>query len=309
MPGPADFIQTTVHALEEGGAAVWIKRALAVVAIIALATLYMIREFRGLATSQAMDQAQIGRNIASGQFWRTDLIRPRAFGQLQENGKPVNRIWHDTYHAPLPPLVNAFVVYPFKFAWKMTPRDVIYALDRAIAFSGICFFLGSLLFVYFTAKRLFDQRLAVLATALVVISDMMWQYSLSGLPQMLMLFLFSATLYALVRAVQGQYGGGQVGLWLGLAGIGFGLLALSHALTIWMFVGALIYAIFSFRPRGWAALIMLATFLLLYTPWLARNYILTGNPGGVAIYSFLDEINHPEAGHMRRVELDLQDVG
>ena len=309
MPGPADFIQQTVHAVEAGRAAKWIKRGLAVVVVVGLAVFYMMHEFRGLATSQAMDQAQIGRNIASRQPWRTDVVRPRAIGQLQENGKPVaQNIWYDTYHAPLPPLVDAIVIFPFKSVWKMTARDLVYALDKLIAFSAVVFFLGSLVFVYLTANRLFDQRLAVLATAMVVLCDLMWQYAISGLPQMLMLFLFSGTLYVLVRAVQGQYAGGRVGLWLALAGVGFGLLALTHALTIWIFVAALVYSIFFFRPRGWAAVIMLSAFVVLYTPWLVRNFVLTGNPGGVAVYSFFDEINHSEVGHMRRVELDLQDV-
>lgn len=309
MPGPADFVQSTVHALEEGGAAKWIRRGLVALAVLGLSLFYMMHEFRGLATSQAMDQAQIGRNIASGQGWRTDMIRPRAVGQLQENGKPVaQRIWQDTYNAPLPPLVDALVIFPLKSVWKMRPRDIVYPLDKAIAASAICFFLGALVLVYLTARRLFDERLAILATALLLLCDMFWQYSLSGLPQMLMLFLFSATIYALVRAVQAQNAGGRVGVWLAVAGVGFGLLALTHALTIWIFVAALFYAIFFFRPRGWAAVILLLPFVLLYTPWLVRNQIVCGNPGGVAIYAALDGINHPEAGHMRRVELDLQDV-
>jgi hypothetical protein len=36
---------------------------------------------------------------------------PLAVGQLQSNGKnPAERVWYDTYHAPLPPLVNAVVL-------------------------------------------------------------------------------------------------------------------------------------------------------------------------------------------------------
>ena len=65
MPGSADFVQRMVHHLEAGELAVWTKRALALVAIITLAIFY-ISHFRGLATAQAMDQAQIGREIASG---------------------------------------------------------------------------------------------------------------------------------------------------------------------------------------------------------------------------------------------------
>jgi hypothetical protein len=310
MPGSADFIQRAVHALEHGGMAVWIKRALAVVVVAGLAVFYLIHEFRGLATSQAMDQAQIGRNIASGQGWRTDVSRPRAVGQLQVRGKnPAERVWIDTYHAPLPPLVNAVVLRLVKGKWKMTPREIIYAGDKAIAAAAIMLFLAALVVLYLTAARLFDARLALLGTGLVLVSDMMWQYSLSGLPQMLLLFLFNCTIYALVRAVQAQNGGGRVGVWLALVGLGFGLLALSHALTIWIFVAALLFSAVYFRPRGWAALIVLVAFGILYMPWLARNYVVCGHPGGVAIYSILHDINGTEAGHMRKVDLDFTDIG
>jgi hypothetical protein len=112
-----------------------------------------------------------------------------------------------------------------------------------------------------------------------------------------------------VRAVQAQYTGGAVGIWLALVGFGFGLLALSHALTIWMFLPVLIFSVFFFKPRGWAAVIIVGMFLLLYSPWLVRNYIVCGNPAGVAMYSVLDGIIHSEAGHMRRVDLNLADVG
>ncbi len=290
--------------------ALWIKRFLVVVVIACLALFYFLHEFNGLATSQAMDQAQIGRNLASGLGWRTNFVRPLAAGQLQRAGKNVGqRIWYDTYNAPLPPLVNAFALRPIKRYWQMSTQEVTYAGDKAIAFSAICFFLGSLVILYFTAVRLFDQRLALLATGMVLLCDLIWRYSLSGLPQMLMLFLFSATLYVLLRAIEAQYRGGAVGIWLGLTGLGFGLLALSHALTIWMFLGLLVVSIFFFRPRGWAAVIILGVFMVVYTPWLVRNYVLTGNPAGVAMYAVLDGVKHSEAGHMRRTELDLADVG
>ncbi|MDQ6766008.1 MAG: glycosyltransferase family 39 protein, partial [Verrucomicrobiota bacterium] len=310
MPGPADLIQRTVHALEEGGMAIWIRRGLAVVAIIALALFYFIHEFRGLATSQAMDQAQVGRNIARGYGWRTEFVRPRAVGQLQGNGKNVaTRIWYDTYNAPLPPLVNAISLLPLRGHWKMTPLDIVYPGDKIIAVVAILLFLASLVILYLIASRLFDERLALLGTALVLLCDAIWQYSLSGLPQMLLLFLFNATIYVMVRAVEAQYAGGRVGIWLGAAGVGFGLLALTHALTIFIFVAAFIFCMFFFRPRGYASVIVLSAFLIIYSPWLVRNYIVCGNPGGVAIYSVLDGINHSEAGHMRRVDLDLEGIG
>jgi hypothetical protein len=309
MPGSADFVQRMVHMLEAGDLAVWVKRSLAVIAIIALALFYM-SHFRGLATAQAMDQAQIGREIASGHGWRTNFIRPRALGMLLSHGKNVQqKIWYDTYNAPLPPLVDAVALFPLRSHLKMTPRDVVYLGDYAIAATAVLLFLASVVVLFFIARRLFDERLALLSCGLVLICDAIWQYSLSGLPQMLMLFLLNATVYAMVRAVQAQYGGGSVGIWLAAAGVGFGLLALSHALTIWIFLGALVFSIFFFRPRVWAAVIVVVPFVLLYTPWLIRNYMLCGHPGGVAIYSLLDSIRYSEAGWMRRVGLDTGGIG
>ena len=310
MPGSAEGIQRLVHALEAGGAAVWVRRTFVVVVVIALTLFYFIHEFSGLATSQAMDQAQIGRNIARGEGWHTNLIRPRAIGQLQHKGKVVDqKIWTDTYNAPLPPLVNAIALFPIKSHWKMIPRDITYIGDKAIVLVQILFFLGSIVVLFFIARRLFDQRVALLSCTLVLICDTIWQYSLTGLPQMLLLFLFCLTTYFLLRAVQAQYGGGPVGIWLALAGLGFGLLALTHALTIWIFVGAFVYCAFFFRPRGYAAVIVLLGFLILYAPWLARNFIVSGNPGGVAIYSVLDGISQSEAGWMRHVGLDMEGIG
>lgn len=310
MPGAADFIQKSVHTLEAGGLAVWIRRALAVAAIAGLALLYLMLEFRGLSTSWGMDQAQIGRQIASGHGWSTNFFRPLAIGQLERHGKSAaQRITSDTYNAPLPPLLDAIALRPVKAHWKINPRDIVYTGDRAVAAMSILTLLASIVVLYFTARRLFDDRLALLGCALVLLCDTFWQYSLAGLPQNLMVLLLNATVYAITRAVEGQGAGGRVGLWLAAAGTGFGLLALTHALTIWLFVAALIFFAFYFRPRIWAAVIPLALFLVIYAPWLARNYYVSGNPAGIAMYSVFDGVKHAEAGHMRRLELDVAGAG
>jgi 4-amino-4-deoxy-L-arabinose transferase-like glycosyltransferase len=309
MPGSADFIQHMVHAIEAGGLAVWIRRGLAVLAIIAMGGTYFWH-FRGLATSQAMDQAQIGREIARGHGWQTNFVRPRSVAQLQAHGKDVVRkVWSDTYNAPLPPLVDAIALLQIRSSWKMTPSDLIYSGDKAIAAVSIFLFVASVVVLFFTVRRLFDQRLAILGCGLVLICDMLWQYSLSGLPQMLLLFLFNATLYALVRAVENKYAGDRFTLWLAVVGVGFGLLALTNALTIWIFAAALIFCIFFFPPRRRTAAVLMGIFMIIYLPWLLRNFLVCGNPGGIAIYSVFDGMGHSEAGWMRRADLDLEGVG
>lgn len=304
MPGSEEFIQTAVHALEAGGLAVWIKRGAVALGIIAIAAIYLY-QFRGLATSQAMDQAQIGRAIASGEGWKTKLARPRAIGQLQTHGRSIaDNIWTDTYNAPLPPFVDAIALLFVKSHLKITPRTLVYAGDRAIVIMSILIFLGSTAVLFFTTRRLFDRRLALLTCGLVLLCDAMWQYSLSGLPQMLLLLLFNVAIYLLVRAVESYYAGESTILWFGALGITFGLLALTHALTFWIFLGALIFAALFFRPRYWSALIMLAGWAILYVPWLIRTFAVSGNPGGVAIYSVFAGIGHTEWGWMRQTNFD-----
>ena len=304
MPGSEDFIQTAVHALEAGGLSVWVKRGAVALGIIAIAAIYLY-QFRGLSTSQGMDQAQIGRAIASGEGWKTKLARPRAIGQLKNHGKSISeKIWVDTYNAPLPPLVDAIALLFVKPYWKMTPRTLIYAGDRAVAIMSILLFLGSVVILFFTARRLFDRRLALLACGLVLLCDAMWQYSLSGLPQMLLLLLFNAAVYLLVRAVEAHYAEESTIKWLVAAGAVFGLLALAHALTLWVFLAAAIFAAFFFRPRGWPAAIMLATGAVMYLPWLIRTLVICGNPFGVALYSIFTGIGHTEWGWMRQMNFD-----
>jgi 4-amino-4-deoxy-L-arabinose transferase-like glycosyltransferase len=183
---------------------------------------------------------------------------------------------------------------------------VLYAGDYAIAAMSILLFLLSVVVLFFIARHLFDQRLAIMACGLLLLCNMFWQYALSGLPQMLMLFLFNCTIYALIRAVDAQSGGGRVGIWLALVGFGFALLALSNALTIWIFVAALLVFAFFFHPRGWAALIALVVFGIVYVPWLIRNYVVCGNPAGIASYSVFDGMGHPEAAWMRHMNLSLE---
>ena len=118
MPGSEEFIQSAIHALEAGGLVVWVKRGAVALGIFAIVVLHFY-QFSGLSTSQGIDQAQIGRAIASGEGWSTKMVRPLAIGQLQANGKDVAKnIWLDTYNAPLPPFVDAIALLPVKAFWR-----------------------------------------------------------------------------------------------------------------------------------------------------------------------------------------------
>ncbi len=296
-------VQTFVHTLEEGKWVPWVRFTLLVTAMMVLTLIFSSR-FRGLSSATGMEQAQIAREIARGNGFTTKMIRPLAVWQFTENkgAFPGDKV-PDTYNAPLNPYVNSFFLGAIRKSWDMSPKINLYVGDRVISLVSVLFFLLSIAVNYFIAKRLFDQKLALLGLGLVVVCYTFWEYSLSGLPQMLMLFLFSICAYTLARALEARAADRRVAPWMVAAGALFGLLALAHGLTIWIFAGAFLFALFSFRPRGMHALLMLGAFLVVYAPWLVRNYQVCGNPFGLAAYSLLQEITGSESQMMRSMKM------
>lgn len=296
-------VQELIHKLEEGGWAKWVTRILLLMAIGFVINLWFFRDagFKGLAHEKAIEQAQISREIARGHGFSTLMIRPAAVAMFEKNkgGLPEGNI-PDIYHAPLHPWMNSWIILLNKASWPMTPKDIQYTLDKLIAGMGLFFFLLSVLVNYFTAKRLFDERLALISMGLMILCQQFWNFALSGLPQMLMLFIFSCAIHTLLRAVEARSRGTSPLWWLIGTGALFGLLALTHGLTIWIFFGALIWVTLVFRPMGRDAGIMLAVFLVVYSPWLIRNYQVCGNPLGMGIHAALVQVEAPTESQIMR---------
>ena len=296
-------VQAAVHSLEQGNMAPIIRRAMLGVLIVLLTLLYLFVQFRGFSTITAMDQAQIARNIASGKGLSTLFIRPLAVWQLEKAGKeiPADQ-FPDFYQAPLNPIVNALPLLFVRSAWKLTPTDLVYAGDRVIAGVAIIFFLLSVAVWYLVGCQLFDSKLSLIGCAIILMSDMMWQFSLSGLPQMLMLLLFSGATWLTLHAMEKRDRIPTVMVSLFGAGLLFGLMILAHGLAVWIFLGWLVFAIFYFIPRGLAAMAALAAVLMVTLPWMARNYSVCGNPFGLSIYSAITSGDSPEEGYLRSLD-------
>lgn len=244
-------IQTIVHKLEEGGWKPWVLRALVVAFLALMVYLWMFKEgsFKGLSHAKAMEQAQISREIARGNGFSTKMIRPAALYQFKENTGQFNqdRI-PDTYHAPLNPIINAPFLWLFRDRWPMTTKDVEYIPDRVLVFVQFGFMIAGWVVSYFTMRRLFDAKLAAFGLWLMILCQTFWDFAISGLPQNLMLFLFSCALYCMVRAVENRNAAKHIAGWLSLSSFFFGLLALAHGLTLWIFVGAMVFALIYFPP-------------------------------------------------------------
>jgi len=291
--------------------AVIIRRLLFFLVLLGLTLVHLLILFRGLDTPQAMDQAQIGRQVARGEGLTTQFIRPLEHHIAEQHeGSPVPFVdLRDTYHAPLNPLVLGAV---FKLvgaddaqAWGMEPKELIYPLDRVVALVSTLFFLMSMGVTYLLVSRVFDGKIAGVTALLMLLCDLFWRFSQSGLPQMLLLLLFTCGLYFAYRAVEYQEQGRSPVFQAMIGSLFFALMVLTHWIGAWPFFGFLIFAALAFRPRGVVALSALGVLLVAVVPPMVRMAGITGQPFGVARFVFYNGL----AGGSESLVMRTQDLG
>src|ERR1041385_7505301 len=189
-------LQEWIHQLEEGQGAVWIKRIFFFLAFAGLAALYDVRHYKSFATPEAMDSAQVARQIAAGKGFSTKFIRPLSINLIQkqkgETAKPLTGPHPDIANAPVFPLIEAALMktLPFNFGvpggmWRFQP-EVFIAIFNQVLFAAL------LWSIYVVARRLFDDGVARVTVAVTALAELFWRFSTSGLP---MIFLTLITMW------------------------------------------------------------------------------------------------------------------
>ena len=298
-------VQEIIHSLEEGK---WAKRIRGLVLLLLIGSLglvYYLNLTRNFTAPEAMDAAQLARNIAEGRGYTTQFIRPLSLDILRQQGVvsdvELRSEFPDITNPPVYPMLLAGLmkVLPFKFEIDLQkanefnryqPEFLIWLLNQAL-------FFVALIQVFRLGEKLFDQPVAWCAALVFLGTELYWKFSTSGLPTMLLLVLFLALVRTLVRLEeQGNdgvpRGGGWfagMALWAGaLAGLG-GLTRYGFA---WVILPVLVYlGWFMGRHRGRTVAMALLGFLLVMSPWLVRNAQLSGNlfgTAGLALYSQTD---------------------
>ena len=302
-------IQSAVFNIELGRGKRVLQWLLVVLVAIALSLVYTAGQFRGLDRREAIDMAQLARNIAHGKGFTTYVIRPLSLWQLK-----TYRDDHEQYFMEHPDLVNP-PLYPLVLAglFKLLPNSVfdfkvpgeqIYAPERwvIVPFNQLCLLL-SLLLVYRWSKQLFDNRVAVTAGLLLLFSDTLWAYSISGLPTSLLMLLFLLALYCLFladqrlnppAAAEGEQPTAKPPdvasiLLLLASAVLMGLCFLTRYMSAFLLLPMIIYAARVVRGRraGMWAIIYLLVFAAVITPWLVRNYGWSKSLLGIAKYEFI----------------------
>ena len=300
-------LQTFVHRLEEGGWAPWIGRALLSMAVLYVACAWFFKDsgFRGLSHEKAMDQAQIAREIARGHGFSSLFIRPATLWQLRSNGIPIPKgPLPDTYHAPLNPFLGSLLLRVVPSAGSLSQNDVVCLGDKLLAGLQLVFFLLAIAVQHRISLHLFDRRLASLATGLLLLCEAFWDFSMSGLPQMLMLLLFSCAVLVLVRLLEAANSGRNTLRWSALLGLIFGLLGLTHPLTLFVAAGAILCSLFLLPSKGKDAALIALCCTAILTPWGVRNARTCGSPLGIGFYSTLTEVCGSEGQILRNMHLE-----
>ncbi|HXE42386.1 MAG TPA: hypothetical protein VN516_05110, partial [Candidatus Baltobacteraceae bacterium] len=119
----AEIIQTTIHKLEVGTGARYLRFFVLALAVLILGLRYDLHAYKNMFTPEGMDAAQLARNISEGKGYTTQLVRPFSlylvgnFNQTRGGGATTNAAAFDfaRVKSAHPDLANA-PVYPVMLA-------------------------------------------------------------------------------------------------------------------------------------------------------------------------------------------------
>lgn len=314
-------IQEWVHALEVGAGRNYIRLAALFLGLLALTALYDVRRFRNFSTSEAMDVAQLARNISEGKGYVTQTIRPFSIHLIQrersDRSLPLQSGHPDLVNPPVYPVLLAGWMKIMPMDYFLARGSVVFTKhqpEMLIAFLNQTIFFGVILMTYFTARAMFDSSAGMWAALVVALTELLWQFSVSGLSTML-LILFFLGIVRLLFAVENieEDADAPVGRFLGAA-VGIGACLALGMLTRYSF-GLLALPVFLYmafvlpRYKVLTLGVAIAVFVLSVSPWLVRNFQLSGNFFGIPGYAAVEMTQRfPEQRLQRSLNPDFSRV-
>ncbi|MBI5387825.1 MAG: hypothetical protein HZA90_24450 [Verrucomicrobia bacterium] len=288
-------VQDIIHGFTQGAGARIFKVLFVLIVVVAVGALYDTLVYRNFANREAMDMAQLGRNLAQGKGYTTLYVRPFSMFLLQQHRNdhsPELKTDHpDITNPPVYPylLAGLFKALPAKYFTTAEKGFTIYIPDMAVAFLNQFLLLIGGILLFFLAEKLFDTTIAWITAILYAGTEVFWHFSVAGLSTMLLIVLLLALAWVLVWLEQWtRYGRSDV-LLVGLAifaGVLVGAGGLTRYSFGWLIVPLLLFFISFFgKKRAVFALAALGGFLAVMGPWVARNYSVSGMPFGTATFA------------------------
>ncbi len=334
-----DFLQQLIHRLEVGGGLRLFRTGAIALAVVMLLVGYNWRAFRNFSTQEAMDTAQLARNLAQGKGYTTSLIRPLSVhllsrthaakaereqasatapqkpstpdpGRLKGNSHP------DLANPPLYPLLlSGLMRIPGLFDyeipkaakpwWSRNGQFYRYQPDFLISAFNQALFLGLVVLVFFTARKLFDAPVAWISAGITLGTEVFWRFSISGQSTILLLFLFMGMVLAIV-SLEEEFREPRHGvIWpfliAGAIGLLLGLGVLTRYSYGWLVIPVVAYVVLCAGRQRWGfGMIILGIFALCLAPWIYRNVSLCGAPFGTATYAYLENTGNFGDFHLQR---------
>jgi hypothetical protein len=310
-------IQDAIHKLEVGIGPRILRVVLLVLVIFGTGLVYDLRAYRNFAAPEAMDTAQLARNISEGKGYTTQFIRPLSLFLLQRHNQAklaggsvgadtdlalIATNHPDLANPPVYPVVLAGLmkVLPFhynietkKSFWSDNGHFQRYQPEFQIAIFNQILLVTIAVMTFFIARKLFDSTVAWISALLVFGCDQLWQFSVSGLSTLLLLVIFLGLFRAMMKieemAREPQAGPGNPGKILSLAvmvGVLAGLGCLTRYAFGWTIIPVAVFLVlFGGQRRALLAAVAFIAFAVVLTPWILRNEAVSGTLFGTAGYT------------------------
>jgi hypothetical protein len=309
-------LQDIIHFVEVGAGKRFFRFLLLCLLIVGVGILYNFRAWTNFSTPEAMDSAQLARNIATGHGYTTLFVRPLSIYLVQEKnqGKSatsfgggdadyalVKTAHPDLANPPVYPMVLAGLmkILPFHFAVNLKSGFLAYngvfwryQPDFLISVFNELLLVVTAAVVFFIAKRLFDPGVAWLSAILTFGCDVLWRFSASGLSTTFLMLIFLALAWCLIKieeqAREPEVDANWILCWSVAAGILTGVGALTRYAFGWMIIPVMVFLIlFSGSRKLINMLAAFALFAVILAPWVARNIAVGGVPFGTAGFSIM----------------------
>lgn len=299
-------LQDLVYSLDAGAGLKFLRVLLFCFMTLVIIVIYTGSQFRGFDSEAAMDSAQLGRNLAEMNRYVTRTVRPMTIAQVSANTFDGDaRIG---FHPELirPPGYPAILAGAFKFfdligvdlfptseqfrGMRIYPAEqwVIIPINHAFA-------ILTGLMLYLTGRLLFSHRIGLLGVLSYFLSAMVWRDSIHGSGIPVLTFFVISAFYFMVLSMnfRRERRPGWQWMLLFLVSVLFSAGAfLTHYAALSVLPGiALFVLIMGTRAQrsGHLAFFYLVFVLLAVSPWLLRNYQVSGSPLGMAPHLALAE--------------------
>ncbi len=293
VPQPLfERIQEFVFRMDMGAGVKWFRVVLFVLLVLLVVLIYTGTQFFGLRDREAMELGQLGRNLAVGRGYVTQVIRPYVMAYLVSVGKPpllttgdrpareTDPCWQpELWTPPGYPLFLSIVFQIYEPDFSVKPGSGSLEADRELMVVSWLLFLSGLLLVYLMARDMFDHRVAVLSVFLYLFCDPLLEFAVSGGPMMFLSLLFLIACQGLLKAERWQMGGKPA--WWTYSAVAVSALAVAlGVLTDYAMVSVLVplvvYLLVSFPRQRWQMMgLCLAVFMVVVGPWMARNWLVS----------------------------------